>query len=82
MLIGLCDDGVGMTTEQAARALSEPGPEEEAAKFRHVGLWNVHRRLQYSFGERYGLTIRSTPGQGTTVEIRLPGDATKKGALP
>ena len=82
VLIDLCDDGVGMTAEQAARALSEPGPEEEAAKFRHVGLWNVHRRLQYSFGERYGLTIRSTPGQGTTIEIRLPGDATKKGALP
>ena len=82
VLIDLCDDGVGMTAEQTARALSEPGPEEETAKFRHVGLWNVHRRLQYSFGERYGLTIRSTPGQGTTVEVRLPGNGTAKGELP
>ena len=40
-----------MTPEQAAKALQEPGPEEAAAKYRHVGMWNVHKRLQYSFGE-------------------------------
>lgn len=72
VLLYLQDDGVGMTPEQAARALSEPGPEEEAVKFRHVGLWNVHRRLQYSFGEAYGLSIESAPGAGTTVIVRLP----------
>lgn len=73
VLILLTDDGVGMTPEQAARALTEPGPEEATAKFRHVGMWNVHRRLQYSFGSAYGLSITSTPGQGTTVTVRLPG---------
>ena len=72
VLLYLQDDGVGMTPEQAARALSEPGPEEAAAKFRHVGIWNVHRRLQYSFGEAYGLAIESAPGSGTTVIVRLP----------
>ena len=72
VLLSLEDDGVGMTPEQAAEALSEPGPEEAAAKFRHVGMWNVHRRLQYSFGEAYGLSIRSAPGAGTTVIVRLP----------
>lgn len=75
VLIELTDDGVGMSAEQAARALQPPGPEEEAAKFRHVGMWNVHRRLQYSFGEAYGLAIRSEPGQGTTVTVRLPEKA-------
>lgn len=73
VLLRLTDNGVGMTAEQAAKALSKPGPEEEAAKFRHVGLWNVHRRLQYNFGDRYGLAIESVPGEGTTVVIRLPG---------
>ena len=72
VLIALTDDGVGMTAEQAAKALTEPGPEEAAAKYRHVGMWNVHKRLQYSFGEEYGLSIRSVPGQGTTVTVRLP----------
>lgn len=79
VLIDLKDDGVGMTAEQAAKALSEPGPEEAAAKFRHVGMWNVHRRLQYSFGDGYGLSIRSQPGSGTIVTVRLPPDNTAKG---
>ncbi len=73
VLLRLHDNGVGMTPEQAVRALQKPGPEEEAAKFRHVGMWNVHRRLQYSFGEAYGLAIESAPGAGTTVTVRLPG---------
>lgn len=74
VLIRLTDDGVGMTPEQAAKALQEPGPEEAAAKYRHVGMWNVHKRLQYSFGEAYGLSIESEPGVGTTVTVRLPGE--------
>lgn len=72
VLLFLTDNGVGMTAEQVQKALQPPGPEEEAVKFRHVGIWNVHRRLQYSFGEGYGLSIRSTPGVGTTVIVRLP----------
>jgi len=77
VLVCLRDNGVGMTPEQVEKALREPGPEEAAAKFRHVGLWNVHRRLQYSFGERYGLCIESVPGQGTTIIVRLPGGVKK-----
>lgn len=73
VLIRLTDDGIGMTAEQAAKALQEPGSEEAAAKYRHVGMWNVHKRLQYSFGEAYGLSIESEPGVGTTVMVRLPG---------
>ena len=73
VLIRLTDDGIGMTAEQASKALQEPGPEEAAAKYRHVGMWNVHKRLQYSFGEAYGLSIESEPGVGTTVMVRLPG---------
>ena len=76
VLILLSDDGVGMTPAQATKALQEPGPEEAAAKYRHVGIWNVHRRLQYSFGDAYGLRIESEPGVGTTVTVRLP-DAKK-----
>ena len=78
VLIRLTDDGIGMTAEQAAKALQEPGPEEAAAKYRHVGMWNVHKRLQYSFGEAYGLSIESEPDIGTTVTIRLPGPDSQK----
>ncbi len=71
ILVCLADDGVGISPEQIARVL-QPPPEDTQAKFRDVGLWNVHRRLQYSFGPEYGLTLESTPGVGTTVTVRLP----------
>ncbi len=74
--IRLSDDGVGMTQEQLQRALAGPAAdEEEALRFRHVGVWNVHRLLQLSFGAEYGLRMDSAPGEGTTVTIRLPGPA-------
>lgn len=81
VLISLTDDGVGMSPEKVATVLREPGPEEAAAKYRHVGMWNVHRRLQYSFGDAYGLSIESCLGHGTTVTVRLPGESNTKGEV-
>ena len=73
VLLRLTDDGIGMPPEQVAHLLDAPtGEKEKAEKFRHVGLWNVNRRIQYSFGEGYGLTIESEEGIGTEVTIRLP----------
>ena len=37
-----------------------------------IGLRNVHRRIQLTFGREYGLTILSEPDDGTVVRIRLP----------
>ena len=73
VLLRLTDDGIGMPPEQVAHLLDTPtGEKEKAEKFRHVGLWNVNRRIQYSFGEGYGLTIESEEDVGTEVTIRLP----------
>ena len=73
VLVTMTDDGVGMPPEQLAHLLDPP--ENKAAaqdKIRHVGLWNVHRRLQYAFGAKYGLTVDSEVDVGTAVTIRLP----------
>jgi len=37
-----------------------------------VGLSNVHERLKGLFGEEYGLKVESTPGEGTSIFIRIP----------
>jgi LytS/YehU family sensor histidine kinase len=37
-----------------------------------VGLRNVERRLACQYGDAGSLSIRTTAGQGTTVEICLP----------
>jgi two-component system sensor histidine kinase YesM len=55
------DTGSGVTTAQLEQGRSVG-----------VGLTNIERRLARQYGDRAGLTIRSEPGSGTTVEIRLP----------
>lgn len=62
--IRVSDDGVGMETGQARAAL--------AGVNGGIGVSNVHRRLQSTFGPGYGLTIDSTPGEGTVVELTVP----------
>ena len=80
VLVTMTDDGVGMPPEQVAHLLDHPtGAGAARDKIRHVGLWNVHRRLQYSFGRNYGLTIESEPDVGTAVTIRLPYRQNRQG---
>lgn len=69
-VIMISDDGVGMTQEKLASLLTEK--EEQTRGSGHIGVYNTHRRLQILFGASYGLRYKSTPGQGTDVEIRIP----------
>ncbi len=72
VVIRMTDSGVGMSAETCSLALAPPTPAQAEEKYRHVGLWNVHKRIQYSFGKAYGLSLESEVGKGTTVNIRLP----------
>lgn len=72
LVLSLTDDGVGMAREQIDKVLSGDPEENGPPHFRHVGVWNVHRLLQLSFGPAHGLEIESAPGEGTTVTMRLP----------
>jgi two-component system LytT family sensor kinase len=47
-----------------------------------VGLSNVERRLQGQYGAEASLSIRSVPGTGTTVTIRLPADSSRTADHP
>ncbi len=66
LLVSVSDDGMGMSEETAHTVL------ERQATMNHVGLRNIHERLQVMFGEQYGLKIESTLGEGTTVAMTLP----------
>jgi two-component system sensor histidine kinase LytS len=66
VLISVADTGIGVTESTIQRR-----------KARGLGLSNIEQRLR-----RYGsfetpLTVQSTPGSGTTVEIRIPIRATE-----
>ena len=65
--ISVEDDGVGMDAHRVRELLAG-----EDADDADVGLASLHRRLRLSFGEEYGLVVRSTPGAGTTVSMRVP----------
>jgi two-component system LytT family sensor kinase len=64
--IELCvrDDGPGMTPELARKVLDGCSG--------GIGLINVQRRLQNTFGPNYGLQVESRVDAGTTVRMTVP----------
>lgn len=70
--IDVTDDGVGMSAEKASQILLS-NDDSSADFFREIGVSNVHKRLQYEFGEQYGITIESAEGEYTTMSIHIPG---------
>ncbi|MDO4621338.1 MAG: histidine kinase [Eubacteriales bacterium] len=66
----LSDDGIGIAPDILPKILT--GTLENTGKGNHIAVYNTHRRLQILYGPNYGLHYRSTPGEGTEVEIRLP----------
>ncbi len=76
LVIRVEDDGAGIPAHKLAGILSGTG------KHSGVGLNNIQRRMRLYYG--YGLEINSTPGQGTTVIIRIPeqgGDRNAEGDI-
>lgn len=65
------DDGIGMTPGQIAKLLADNGIENPQAKGSGIGVRNVHQRIRFIYGMEYGVTIKSQPGEGTTVQIRI-----------
>ena len=39
---------------------------------KHIGLYNIQKVVELMYGPDYGLTIESTPGEGTTVTLTMP----------
>lgn len=69
--IDITDNGVGMTKEQIQAVLSNDS-QKGSQFFRQLGISSVHKQIQYTFGEEYGLTINSEPGIYTTMSVLLP----------
>ena len=78
LIITVSDDGVGMDEarlQKLNRELETPfldfvTPDRE--KRGGIAIINVNSRIRLLFGEQYGVTIYSTEGVGTDVEVTLP----------
>lgn len=71
LLISVNDDGIGMD-DHTIKTVLEGSDESGKLFFKKVGISNVNQRIRHAFGPEYGLTIESTPGKGTQVEIKIP----------
>ncbi len=73
LMIRVTDNGIGMSEEMIHKVLREDTDSRNKTEFfRHVGISNVNKRIQYDFGPEYGITITSREGEFTTMTIRLP----------
>ncbi|MCR5290403.1 MAG: sensor histidine kinase [Treponema sp.] len=70
--IDVKDNGIGMSEATIANVLSDQNT-NKGSLFRHIGLANVHKRLQYAFGTTYGLSIVSKEQEYTIITVRIPG---------
>ena len=66
LTVVVADDGVGMSDDQRRDIL------QKESRMNHVGLRNVHERIQMCYGSAYGLSIESAVGQGTKITYTLP----------
>ena len=69
------DDGVGIPPEILSTILSGNGKSQSGGT--NIAVYNTHRSLQILYGNDYGLTYSSKPGEGTEVEIRFPAHREK-----
>lgn len=77
------DDGVGIAPERLlllrqalAAASTDQGNQNDSGL--GIGLINVQKRIQLLYGEAYGLSVNSTPGNGTTICADFPVERIKR----
>ena len=63
IILSISDNGEGFDTSV---------PRKPTANGRGYGISNIHSSIKSFFGAEYGVSIKSAPGEGTTVFIRLP----------
>ncbi len=74
--ISVMDNGIGMN-QAALEKIQEllqgddPGIKNEY-NWQSIGMKNIHDRLRYLYGEKYGIQVTSNPNVGTIVSVRMP----------
>lgn len=65
------DNGIGISRERLLQV--RDGVKNKVLTGKDIyGLYNVNERIRLNFGEKYGIAIESTYGEGTVVSVILP----------
>ena len=83
--ISVMDNGVGMDQQSIDKILQllegdAPGIKNQY-NWQSIGLKNVHDRIRYLYGEKYGIQITSTVGVGTMISVVLPWNTEEEGEI-
>ncbi|PNV59448.1 hypothetical protein C0033_24205 [Clostridium sp. chh4-2] len=69
MVVFVCrDDGVGIVPELLEKLRHNLTLSQNESS--HLGMYNVHRRIQLMYGEEYGILVESE--DGVTITVNLP----------
>lgn len=71
----LSDNGCGLSDTELqtlCARMKEPVSLKKTGQSGGLGLHNIHQRLLLRYGKAYGVSISSTLGSGTRIELRLP----------
>ncbi|MEH7073092.1 sensor histidine kinase [Neobacillus drentensis] len=69
LICEVVDNGDGMRVSSESKL---PSTKRKQQMFSGIGVRNVHERIQFIYGETYGVSISSELGEGTKVRITLP----------
>ena len=72
--IRVCDDGPGITEQRLAEvnATLEKIDYDSGTQEHSVGIPNIHHRVRYTYGPKYGITLLPSQPAGLTVLLRIP----------
>lgn len=69
LMITVEDNGVGLTCAEELNRKMAANDLELVAEGNSIGLININARVKMLYGDAYGITVSSRPGEGTRVEL-------------
>ena len=81
LLLQISDNGIGLSEERLAeiKQILEKDAANALKTSSHIGLGNVHSRIRLKYADsKYGVTIKSRPGEGTTVCVLTKAEKENK----
>ena len=71
LIFEIYDDGIGMSEREIEEAFRECSEQKDHEGV-HIGISNLHRRIQIQYGKSYGISIHGRKGEFTSVKMKLP----------
>lgn len=78
VILRVRDNGQGIEPDMLKRlqsCLADASEERDE----HFGIMNVHDRIRLMYGDAYGISIETRPGEGTAVLLHFPRDCDRGG---